>query len=312
MKKIIILIIVFITNFVLSQSSENVGKISLAVVMPDNIEGIENTQLSKIESKITQLVSNNGMGAQGYNNNFVIYPKFEIWDQKVVESGMQDMIILDCQISFYIKQVDNNLIYASINKSLRGNGKDKRLAITNALSRLNINDKDLINFIDNAKIKINKYYEENCERILSEATALNSSGDLEKALGVLSNVPQEVQCYEKVKSKMVEVYKAYVNKQCKQQLNEADAHIAAQRYNQALSILANIDPSSSCSSNVKSSISKIESKVSEKEKRDYEEKMERYKNSVELEKERIKAVRDIAVAYYNRTQPTYNYLMIIR
>ena len=56
----------------------------------------------------------------------------------------------------------------------------------------------------------------------------------------------------------------------------------------------------------------IENKVSGQEKRAYEEKMERYKNSVELEKERISAVRDIAVAYYNRTQPTYNYLLIIR
>ena len=131
-------------------------------------------------------------------------------------------------------------------------------------------------------------------------------------MGVLSNVPEEVACYEKIKTKSIEVYKAYVNKACKQQLNEANAHIAGQRYNQALTILASIDPSSTCNAEVKSTISKIESKVTDQEKRAYEEKMERYKNSVELEKERIGAVRDIAVAYYNRTQPTYNYLMIIR
>jgi hypothetical protein len=259
-----------------------------------------------------QLVSNNGIGAKGYNNNFVIYPKFEVWEEKLVESGMQDILVVDCQISFYVKQVDNNLIYASINKPLRGNGKDKKLAITNAISRLNVSDKDLSDFINTAKIKINKYYDENCDRILSEATSLSSAGNFEKSLGILSNVPQEVSCYEKIKTKMVEVYKAYVNKQCTQQLNEANAHIAAQRYDQALTILSNIDPSSSCNSEVKSTISKIESKVTEQERRAYEERMEVYKNTVELEKERIKAVRDIAVAYYNRTQPTYNYLLIVR
>jgi hypothetical protein len=312
MKSLFLLLALVLFYKIKAQNSENVGKISLAVVMPENIEGLEISQLSKIESKIIQLVSNNGMGAKGYNNNFVIYPKFEVWDEKTVESGMQDILVIDCQISFYIKQVDNNLIYGSINKSLRGNGKDKRLALTNAISRLNISDKDLIEFINSTKVKINKYYEENCERILSQATSLASSGELEKAIGILSNVPEEVSCYEKVKQKAVEVYKAYVNKICKQQINEANSHIAAQRYNQALSILSDIDPSSSCNADAKSAITKIEAKVSEQEKRAYDEKMERYKNSVELEKARINAVKEIAVAYYNRSQPTYNYLMIVR
>ena len=52
--------------------------------------------------------------------------------------------------------------------------------------------------------------------------------------------------------------------------------------------------------------------MTDQERQEYAERMEKYKNSVELEKERIHAVRDIAVAYYNRTQPTYNYLMIIK
>jgi hypothetical protein len=311
MRTTITLIFALIVLGLNGQNPDNIGKISLAVVMPDNIEGIETTQLSKIESKILQLVSNNGMGAKGYNNNFVIYPKFEVWEEKLVESGMQDLLVIDCQISLYVKQVDNNLVYASINKTLRGNGRDKRLAITNAISRLSVADKDLITFISTAKQKINKYYDENCDRILNQATTLASSNDFEKAFGVLSNVPEEVACYDKVKLKITEVYKAYANNICQKQINEANAHIAAQRYNQALTILASIDPSTSCSTEVKNTISKIETKVTDQERRAYEERMEVYRNSVELEKERIRAVRDICVSYYNRTQPTYNYLLII-
>jgi thioredoxin-like negative regulator of GroEL len=157
-----------------------------------------------------------------------------------------------------------------------------------------------------------EYYNTNCDRILSQASALNSAGDLEKALGVLSNVPEEVPCYERIKAKAIEVYKAYVNQLCKQQLNEANSLIAKQDYNGALKVLASIDPSSSCNQDAKTAISKVEGKVSEQQRQDYKERMERYNNSVELEKERIRAVRDIATAYYNRTQPTYNYLMIIK
>jgi hypothetical protein len=295
-----------------AQTEESDNSIALSVVMPETLEGLDYSQLSKIDTKVRSIISNYGVGASGYSNNFVIYPKFGIVDQSVVEGGMQNITVVTVEFSLFIKQVDNNLMFGSFNKTIKGSGTNKTTALTNAVQLIPVKDKELEKFITGSKQKIIDYYTKNCDRILSEATSLNSAGDLEKALGVLSNVPQEVPCYEKVKAKMVEVYKAYVNKQCKQQLNEANAHIAAQRYNQALTILASIDPSSTCNSDVKAAISKIESQVSEKEKRDYEEKMERYKNSVELEKERINAVRDIAVAYYNRTQPTYNYLMIIR
>jgi hypothetical protein len=311
--KLITLVLGLLTITSLFGQNQTVSNpIALSVVMPENLEGLDYNHISKMDTKVRSIISNYGVGASGYSNNFVIYPKFGIVDESVVEGGMQNITVITVEFSLFIKQVDNNLLFGSFNRTIRGSGTNKSTALTNAVQLIPFKDKELESFIANSKQKIIDYYNTNCDRILSQATTLCSAGDLEKALGVLSNVPEEVACYEKIKTKSIEVYKSYVNKECKRQLNEANAHIAGQRYNQALTILSSIDPASVCNSEVKSTILNIENKVSGQEKRAYEEKMERYKNSVELEKERISAVRDIAVAYYNRTQPTYNYLMIIR
>ena len=73
MKKIIISLAILGFSFsVNAQSSSDVGKIALSVVMPDNIEGMDVSQISKLQTKITQILTVTGLGASGYNNNFVI------------------------------------------------------------------------------------------------------------------------------------------------------------------------------------------------------------------------------------------------
>ena len=77
MKKIYFVII--LTGLVFSsfaQSTNDLGKIALSVIMPENVDGLDVSQLSKMETKITQIVSSTGLAASGYNNNFVIYPIF--------------------------------------------------------------------------------------------------------------------------------------------------------------------------------------------------------------------------------------------
>lgn len=307
-----LLLLVLISVGFVSTGQESNNSIALSIVLPETLEGLDYTQISKIDTKIRSIVSNYGVGASGYSNNFVIYPKFGIVDVSVVEGGMQNITVVTVEFSMFVKQVDNNILFSSFNKTIKGSGANKSAALTNAIQLIPTKDKDLQTFIESSKSKIVEYYNTNCDRILSQASSLYSAGDLEKALGVLSNVPEEVPCYEKIKAKAIEIYKAYTNKLCKQQLNEANSLVAKQDYSGALKILATIDPGSSCNQDVKSAITKVEGKVTEKERQDYSERMERYKNSVELEKERIHAVRDIATAYYNRTQPTYNYLMIIK
>jgi hypothetical protein len=295
-----------------SQTDNGVGKIALSIIMPDNVEGLSISNLSKLETKITQILTAKGLAATGYNNNFVIYPKFAIYETSIVESGMQDITISNCELSLFIKQVDNNVIFATISKPLKGNGKDKQISITNAISKININDIEFQSFIDNGKAKIVAYYESKCSDIIAKSESLVKKQDYEQALGLLMTVPEEVSCYSKVQEKSIEAYKAYQSQKCIEQLQQAKTLLASNSYNEALNTLSYIDPSTPCFKESQTLMNDAASKVDVEEKKQWDFKMKKYNDNVALEKERINAVKDIAVAYYKSKPTTVNYTFLVR
>lgn len=313
--KYLLLLLIFVvlnTKLALSQNDNNIGKISLSVIMPDNLEGLSIGNLSKLETKITQIITSTGLAATGYNNNFVIYPKFAIYETSIVESGLQDITISNCEISLFIKQVDNNVIFATISKPLKGSGKDKQISITNAITKINIKDLDFQSFISSGKNKIIAYYESKCGDIISKSESLVKMQDYEQALGLLMTVPEEVSCYSKVLQKSIEAYKLYQNQKCIVQLQKARTQLASNNYHDALNILSQIDPSTPCFKESKNLIESAASKVDQEEKKQWDVIMKVYNDEVALEKLRINAVKEIAASYFKSKPTTVSYTYLIR
>ena len=309
---LLLIFVVLNTKLALSQNDNNIGKISLSVIMPDNLEGLSIGNLSKLETKITQIITSTGLAATGYNNNFVIYPKFAIYETSIVESGLQDITISNCEISLFIKQVDNNVIFATISKPLKGSGKDKQISITNAITKINIKDLDFQSFINSGKNKIIAYYESKCGDIISKSESLVKMQDYEQALGLLMTVPDEVSCYNKVLQKSIEAYKLYQDQKCIVQLQKARTQLASNNYHDALNILSQIDPSTPCFKESKNLIESAASKVDQEEKKQWDVLMKVYNDEVALEKLRINAVKEIAVSYYKSKPTTVSYTYLIR
>lgn len=313
MKKIILgILVIFLTIEVKPQPSQEIGKIALSVITPENLEGLDASQLSKIKSKITQIVSSTGLAASGYNNNFVIYPIFSIFETNVVEGGMENITVITCELSLFIKQVDNNVIFSSISKQLKGSGKTKSLAITNAISKIPTNDSDFNLFIETGKNKISAYYESKCGDIILKSESLVKMQDYEQALGLLMTVPEEVSCYNKVQEKAIEAYKSYQIQKCNVQLIEAKTMLASNNYSATLNILSNIDPSTPCFKEVENIIKNTEEKLDTEKRKQWELKMQVYNDNLALEKERISAIKEIAIAYYKSKPTTISYNYIIR
>ncbi|HAN37487.1 MAG TPA: hypothetical protein DCQ29_01175 [Chitinophagaceae bacterium] len=311
MKKIFLVItICVVCQFVKAQSISEIGKISLSVIMPENVDGLEASQLSKLETKIMQIVTNSGIGVSGNNNSFVIYPQFAIYENNVVEGGMQNIIVIKSELSLFIKQVENNVLFSSISKTISGSGSSKLTAITNAISKIDINDNDFKTFVETGKSKIIKYYESKCSDIIAKSESLVKKQDFEQALGLLMSVPEEVSCYTKVQDKSVEVYKSYQNQKCKALLHDVNISVTNNDYSQALETLKLIDPSSTCFKDAQAIIKKIESKIDAEQKRQLALQMKIYNDQVALEKMRINAIKDVAITYYkNRPKVVYNYII---
>lgn len=312
MKKILLIITVFVLSQIVKaqSSSSEIGKITLSVIMPENVDGLDASQLSKLETKITQIVTNSGIGASGDNNSFVIYPKFAVYETNVVEGGMQNITVVKSELSLFIKQVDNNILFSSVSKVINGSGNSKLTAMTNAISKIDVNDNDFKTFVETGKTKIIKYYENKCLDIITKSETLAKKQDFEQALGLLMSVPEEVSCYSKVQQKSIEVYKAYQDQKCKTLIHEVNLSVTNNDYTKALTNLGLIDPSSSCFKEAQGIMKKIESKIDAEQKRQLALQMKVYNDQVALEKQRINAVRDIAVAYYkNRPSVHYNYII---
>jgi hypothetical protein len=314
MKKLIFIIVIFITSISFAQENTSIGKIALSVVLPENIEGMDSYNYSKLESKIIQIVSNSGLAANGYNSNFIIYPKLAIYDNKVVESGMQDITVFNFDLTLIIKQVDNNMIYSSCNISIKGYGNSKQIAISNAISKIKINETTFIDFIDKGKRRIIEYYESRCNDLIVQADGLSKRQSFEEAITLLLSIPSEVSCFSKIQDKTIEIYKNYQTYRCGSLLQQAKALAAQNDLNGSLNYLSQIDPGSKCGIESKDLMTKIENKIDADNRQRWQAAMMIYKDAVQLEKQRINAIRDIAVEYARNQPkpPSNNYLLIIR
>ena len=124
--KYIITLAVLLSNLNLfSQGSDNIGKICLHVVLPEeyspNFENLGIRELKKIKSKITSIAARNGVAGAGMGD-FVIYPVLNVYEEEVLEGGLEHQTIIRAEFSLFIQQMSNGQIYGEATIDLEGFG----------------------------------------------------------------------------------------------------------------------------------------------------------------------------------------------
>jgi len=298
---------------VFSQAETDFSSMSLSVVMPENLENLSEAQLSQFETKISQIVNASGLASTGYDNNFIIYPKVEVIETNVVEGGMQNITTVSIDISLFIKQVENNILFSSFTKSIKGSGSNKQLAISNAISKIPIKDAEFKKFIDMGKGKIVAYYNSKCASILSQADNFAQTENYEQALGLLMSVPPEAtNCYDTMQAKAIKLYKTYQSKRCSKLIQESKLALSSKKYEETFNALSQIDPSTSCYKESQEIAKQAASHVTKEEDKRWNFKVKQYENAVSLQNARINAIKDIAVQYYKSRQSNIQYNLIVR
>lgn len=307
-KKNLVCVLFLVSNIVVSQNTDaDLNSISLSVILPDNSEYLSQRTLSKIETKIQHIVTRNGISGSGYSNEFLIYPKFELFDESTV-TGMRNLISLEVEFSLFIQQYSNRKVYASYSKSLKGSGTTKQKALNNAISKITALDPELKDFIETGKEKILFFYENNCEQLTKDADAHIQMKQYNRAIAVLATIPREAKkCYASVQQKSVEAYNAYQNQLCKENILTAKTKLARKDYNGALNTLRYVDPSSPCAKEAENLITQSASKIDQKERKEWNLKLKMYNDTYNLKKYRLQTIRDIAKAYYRSKPQTVIY-----
>jgi hypothetical protein len=298
MKKVFLLLSLLLPTFCFSQNLD----FTLGLILPQPNQKLNEAQITKLESKLSNVINRSGVVSYGYNNDFVILPIVNVDDVSLIQGGLENLTIATIDLTLNIKQISSNKSFNIISKRIKGSGKTEQLAVTNAFSSIKVTDKDLIAFITDGKKSIYKYFNENCPQLISKASNLYAKQDFAQAISILQSIPETGNnCYAEAQKNALIYYKGYQSKLCKENITKAKSAIAVKNYEYALSYLTMIDGSSSCYPEVEKLINQISNKVDQNDKRE-----------VDLEIRRINAIKEIAKAYYSNLARSVNYTVFVR
>jgi hypothetical protein len=301
----------FFSNKLFSQNTlgktEDFGRISLNVYVPDQVENVSDITKSLIADKLNQIVTRNGLVGDNGNDRFIITPNFVVLSKDITSSA-PTMFALTLQVSFYIGDGINGIRFSSVTKTYKGVGTNETKAYISALKNIKTDDPAYQLFIHQGKNKIIEYYNSQCDFILKEAEALSSLNSPDAAICYLSQVPQVCkECYTKSLAMAIQIYKKAQERDCKIKINQAqiiwNSNPTLEGAREVAAIISQIDPETSCYEAAKNLINSINSSMKRKieDLQNIELKYRYYRenNRTELEKLRIQSLRDISIAYAN-------------
>ncbi|MDE3145349.1 MAG: hypothetical protein KGL19_14425 [Bacteroidota bacterium] len=310
-----ILLVSFFCSYTFGQDDQKISTVCLSVILPTNIDGLSESHLSKLESKIIEAVTNNGISATGLTQNFVIYPKFEIYNTRQTQGGMMSLTVLNCNLSLIIKQVNSNIIFSAYSKSMESSGYSKDEALNDAINKIDPSDPKIEAFIKKAKDKIVDYYKANCDLVIKKAETERIEKRYESSLSILLTIPEEATaCYDKAQAVSKVVFKEYMIAFCNQHLLNARALAAAKEFDSALEELCLIDMNGTCAVGANKLLNSIAKEIDDDKKKYWKFLLQVHADEVSLERERIRAraMRSIAIAYLKSRPRNVNYITIIK
>lgn len=302
MKQIIVIIFFLVASISLfSQNKqgklEDIGRLSLAVFVPNQIEGLTDAAHANLENKLNQIVSSNGLGGSILNQRFVMSANVAVVTKDITSSA-PPMQAYTLEVTLYIGDGYDGTVFSNTTLNLKGVGETETKAYMAALKNIKSTDARYKDFIEKGKNKIIEYYNTKCDFIIKEAETLAGQNEFDAAISHLLSVPDVCKdCYFKAMDAAKPIYKQKIDRECKLLLQEAQAvWTASQSYEaaaQAGSLLASIDPDASCFKEAQALFKKIEARVKQIDDREWKYILKEQAQ----ESERIAAYKAIGVAY---------------
>ena len=177
-------------------SMDDKGRIGLRPMLMYSPELPETNRLA-LRNKVAQIASYNGLGATGSESRFVLAAKTIVINKNIVESA-PPMFIYTMEISFYIVDNIEHKIFSQFTTAKRGVGDSESKAISSVIQQIEPSDMRFSVFLEKGKESILEYYNTNCDIIIEKATVLIKSGETEKGVDLLLNIPSvSRECYDR-------------------------------------------------------------------------------------------------------------------
>ncbi len=294
-----------------SQAEASGNEVKIGVVSPEGIEGVEDRAFSVLNTKMKSMCAEYGVSSSAMAT-FVMYPTIGIVDTKLIEGGLKNFYAITIDVGFFIKEIPSGTEFGHLSKELRGSGDSVTNAAIDAFRSINVQDKEYGIFLSKAKERIVQYYTTNLSKLLTTAETLASGQQYEQALALLMAYPDEIEGSDKVVSEAMEIYKAYQNSICKETMLKATVAFVAQDYDEAVHLLAGINPESECNADAMKLLRSIQDAVENLRKEENDRIKDLIEKEYSLEKSQIDAMKEVATAFAeNQPQITYAGLLAL-
>lgn len=284
------------------------AEINIGVAIPTQGE-IQGKAPKVLDSRLKTAISTCGVSSTQWGDFFLV-PTATIINEELVEAGMANIYKIELDLTLSIEQLATGTNYGSETWSVKGTGKSRDAAILNAVSSWRGGQK-FTDYIGRSKKAIEEYFTTNRQALINKARQKAKAGEYDEALAVLSSFPTNIPGAESVLAEMNSIYDLMIAKDCGAALNQARSALAMSDYQTAAEYLANIDATSPCASEAAAMQKKIRTSIAADDERQYQreqaqlDREERRENAViqsneRREKARLKAISDVAKAYYGR------------
>lgn len=324
MKKILFACALAVTWMADAQNRlSDVGRITIHAVVPES-EYLSYEPAKLLETKLSQIITNNGIGDNEQCVRFVLTAKLNVITKDILP-GLPQRVSQKIDATLSLGDVVEDKVYSQTTLSLVGVGQSIDKSYIAAINTLNPQNKAIKAFLEEGKLKMLDYYQTHCEDLMAEAQQLSSQQCYEDALFLLSSIPdvcadcfdRASQLVDKVYGEMIEVrggelydraYAAWANNPTREGATEATR------------LLSQINFAASVQPKAQKLLAEITEKMNEIDRREWEHQMEVYRDNIDREKRRweqqvreyndrvetqrirIQACRDVAMEYA-RNQP---------
>ena len=273
--------------------------VEIAFALPSGQDQLTGNTAKILRSKFLPAMMESGVETTEIGT-IAIKPEISFLNRQVVETGMRNIHTSDIQFNFCCTNLVTGTTYATCVITIRGEGNSDDDAIKNALTKLSSQDQKLNTFVQTAKAKVIDYYQRNLSSVLSRAQTFANMQQYGEGLALLFSCPSTISGYTKINTAITSIYEQYMTKECSSILQNARTEYINGNYRTAIYYLQQIDMTSSCATEAEKLCLQIK-QSKDTEARQAAELLEKQaQREADIEKRRIKAARDIAVAYCKR------------
>jgi hypothetical protein len=296
MKKLILLILIaFQFNGTAQIKLDDFGRIVLNTYLPDN-NSIPAEAKKALETKLSQITTNNGMGGSTVNPRFIITAVLNVTTKDIVP-GPPQMIAQNIEVTLFVGDAIANTAFSNTIISIKGIGTNENKALIDAIKNINPKNNDITAFLEEGKNKIITYYTTQCDFIIKDAETLAKQEKYDEAIYKLSLVPEVCKdCYFKCLDDLTKIYLQKIDADCKLKFNQAKTTWSANQTPKGAEkvgdILSSINPMATCQPEISTFIKNIDIKLKADEKARWQFKMKQYADNIVAQKEQVRIAEE--------------------